>query len=123
MFILVLHPCCSQDLQVFLDEAEGLLKSLLPLLQSSAGAIQSPVHFDVLLWAEVTTCDHQGPQTFLRWGRWVRDGKRKTRDMREYVRRDIMTTKDKIMINIKGQVHVGRNSRSRGYGKVQIKEK
>lgn len=67
MSILVLYPCCSQKLQVSLYVAEGLLQSLLSLLQRGAGIVQTPVHINVLLGAEVATCYHQGPQTFLQW--------------------------------------------------------
>lgn len=65
--ILVLNPRCSQHIQVSLDEAEGLLQSLLPLLQRGAGGVQMPVHLNVFLWAEVATRYNQGPQSFLQW--------------------------------------------------------
>lgn len=67
VYILVLNPRCSQQLQVCLDVAKGLLQSLLPLLQRGTRSVQTPVHINVLLWAEVATCYHQGPQTFLQW--------------------------------------------------------
>lgn len=65
--ILVLHPCCPQQPQVSFNIAEGLLQSILPLLQCSASGIEAPVHINVLLWAKVATRNHQGPQSSLRW--------------------------------------------------------
>lgn len=72
--VLVLDSCRSQQLQVSFHVAEGLLQSLLPLLQRGAGRIQAFVHISVLLWAKVATRHHQGPQTFLKW--WGEGGER-----------------------------------------------
>lgn len=80
--ILVLNPRCSQQMQVSLDVAEGLLQPLLPLLQRSASSVQMPVHINVLLWAEVATRYNQGSQTFLQWeeqGGWWVENKQETR--------------------------------------------
>lgn len=65
--ILVLHPCCPQQLQVSFHVAEGLLQSFLPLLQRSPSSSEAPIHVNILLRAEVATRNHQRPQPLLRW--------------------------------------------------------
>lgn len=65
--ILVLHPCCPQQLQVSFHIAEGLLQSFLPLLQRSPSSSEAPIHVNILLRAEVATRNYQSPKPLLRW--------------------------------------------------------